>query len=79
MRNLISVSQVIAAAALERKDSRGAHFREDFPLPGDLENSSYTVARAEHASLVLTREPVHFDRVRPGQTIIVGEATATPA
>jgi fumarate reductase flavoprotein subunit len=79
LRNLISVSQVIAAAALAREDSRGAHFREDFPLPGELENSSYTVARVEHGRLTLLREPVHFDRVRPGQTILEDEANATLA
>jgi fumarate reductase flavoprotein subunit len=79
LRNLIAVSQVIAAAALAREDSRGAHFREDFPQPGNLESSSYTVARAEHGKLSLTREPVRFDRVRPGHTILQDEAATTPA
>ncbi len=29
--NLLTVAEAIARAALERKESRGAHFREDFP------------------------------------------------
>ncbi|HIG30783.1 MAG TPA: fumarate reductase/succinate dehydrogenase flavoprotein subunit [Verrucomicrobiales bacterium] len=29
--NLLTVSEIIARSALERKESRGAHFREDFP------------------------------------------------
>jgi len=29
--NLLDVSMVIARAALDRKESRGAHFREDYP------------------------------------------------
>jgi len=29
--NLLTVSEAIARAAVERKESRGAHFREDFP------------------------------------------------
>jgi fumarate reductase flavoprotein subunit len=79
LRNLIAVSQVIAVAALAREDSRGAHFREDFPQAGDLESSSYTVASAAAGKLSLTREPVHFDRVRPGHTILEDEDAATPA
>lgn len=79
LRNLIAVSQVIAAAALEREDSRGAHFREDFPEPGALESSSYTVARSAHGHLALAREAVRFDRVRPGHSILEEQAAAAPA
>ncbi len=31
LHNLLTVSEAVAAAALERKESRGAHFREDYP------------------------------------------------
>jgi succinate dehydrogenase / fumarate reductase, flavoprotein subunit len=31
LENLLTVSEAIARAALERKESRGAHFRDDFP------------------------------------------------
>jgi fumarate reductase flavoprotein subunit len=74
LRNLIAVSRVIAAAALLREDSRGAHFREDFPQAGDLNSSSFTVARMGEDGLVLSREPVQFERVRPGETILVEDA-----
>lgn len=70
LRNLISVSQVIVEAALAREDSRGAHFREDFPQAGDLATSSYTVARLDQGRVTLTREPVRFTRVAPGQSLI---------
>jgi succinate dehydrogenase / fumarate reductase flavoprotein subunit len=29
--NLLTVSEAVARAGIERKESRGAHFREDFP------------------------------------------------
>jgi succinate dehydrogenase / fumarate reductase flavoprotein subunit len=31
LKNLLTVSQAIALAALERRESRGAHFRDDYP------------------------------------------------
>lgn len=79
LRSLISVSKVIAAAALVREDSRGAHYREDFAEAGDLDRSSFTVAMQKGASLELTREPVQFSRVRPGETILEPEAETTLA
>lgn len=70
LKNLITVSRVIATAALAREDSRGAHYREDFPDTGDLPTSTYTVVRQNEGALELSRRPVHFKRVQPGQTIL---------
>lgn len=70
LSSLIGVSQAIVEAALSREDSRGAHFREDFPATGDLPGSSFTVVRQRDGKLQLTRSPVQFTRVAPGQTIL---------
>jgi fumarate reductase flavoprotein subunit len=70
LRSLITVSQVITEAALAREDSRGAHFREDFPQTGELASSAYTVVRRQDNATHITREPVHFTRVAPGETLL---------
>lgn len=68
--SLIQVSRVIIQAALSREDSRGAHFRDDFPDVRDVENSWFSVTRIKNGDVELTREPVHFTRVKPGETIL---------
>ena len=67
LKSLVAVSRAIAAAALARRDSRGAHFRSDFPDTGSLERSAYTSIRAD---LAVSMKPVAFTRVRPGHSLL---------
>ena len=70
LRSLLEVSKVIATAALKRENSRGAHFREDFPGEGDLATSAYTVARQRDNALDISEERVKFTIVKPGQSLL---------
>jgi fumarate reductase flavoprotein subunit len=70
LENLIEVSRAICAAALARDDSRGAHFREDFPQTSALDHSTYTVVRSTESGLHVEMQPVHFTRVRPGESLL---------
>ena len=75
LRSLVAVSRAIAAAALARDDSRGAHFREDFPEPGPLEDSAFTVVRqGESGGLSVEKRPVAFTIVRPGESLLPAAA-----
>jgi fumarate reductase flavoprotein subunit len=76
LRSLIETSRVIALAALARENSRGAHFREDFPEPGDLETSTFTVAHQAGAKINMTHEPVRFTIVKPGETLLKDQVAA---
>jgi len=76
LRNLADVSEVIAGAALARENSRGAHFREDFPDTGDLDTSWFTVVRLVDDELRQERVPVEFTHVRPGGRLDYGIAAS---
>ncbi len=68
--NLIAVSGAVACAALARENSRGAHFRSDFPSAGDLTASTYTVVHPQGDTLRVEMEPVRFTRVKPGESLL---------
>ena len=76
LRSLTEVSKVIAQAALARQDSRGAHFREDFPESSPLEASAYSSALLRGGRLAIEMKPVAFSRVRPGETLLKGAPAA---
>jgi fumarate reductase flavoprotein subunit len=71
LQNLIQVSKAITEAAISRENSRGSHYREDFPEPGSLEDSYFTAIHLDGQNLVIENKPVHFTRVKPGETILV--------
>jgi fumarate reductase flavoprotein subunit len=70
LHSLCEISRVIALAALRRENSRGAHFRSDFPEPGDLATSTFTVARQKAGRIEIGDAPVVFTHVKPGETLI---------
>ena len=70
LRSLCDISEVIAKAGIARENSRGAHFREDFPDPGAMEESEFTVSQLKDGGVDVSLEPVQFTIVRPGETIL---------
>ena len=75
LKNLILVSRAITAAARARTDSRGAHYRADFPEIADLDTSAFTRVRFGDGGMAVDSEKVDFTRVRPGASLL-GENAA---
>ncbi|MEO8296155.1 MAG: fumarate reductase/succinate dehydrogenase flavoprotein subunit [Gemmatimonadota bacterium] len=57
--NLLTVSRAITLSALERKESRGGHFRDDFP-DKDPEAAKFNVliTRGKNGAMEITRKPL---------------------
>jgi succinate dehydrogenase / fumarate reductase, flavoprotein subunit len=59
LKNLLTVSEAIARAALERKESRGAQFREDYPEKDERFGKVNTIIRkTDDGSMEVRLEPL---------------------
>ena len=72
--NLVDVARLIAAAAVLREESRGSHFREDFPETTDRYLVNFYQRRETDGSITTEPRPVDFTRRTPdallGETLI---------
>ena len=58
LHSLLTVAEAIALSAVTRKESRGAHFREDYPEKDEAEGNLNTVIRRQaDGTMGVTREP----------------------
>ena len=59
MKHLLTVSEAITRSALERKESRGGHFRDDFPTK-DAAGGKMNIVLRKHAdrSMRVRSEPI---------------------
>lgn len=73
LKNLLLVSRTIATAGLLREDSRGAHYRTDFPSTSDLNESCYTRVYWQEEKLKYALNPVSFNRIKPGESLLATE------
>jgi succinate dehydrogenase / fumarate reductase flavoprotein subunit len=59
LNNLLTVSEAVSRAALERKESRGAHFRDDYPAKDEqFGQFNILVRKRADGAMQLTREPI---------------------
>ena len=57
--NLLTISEIIARAGIERKESRGGHFRDDYPDKSeDWAKTNLKISKAADGSVKVERVPV---------------------
>jgi succinate dehydrogenase/fumarate reductase flavoprotein subunit len=64
LRSQVTVARLIARSAIERGESRGSHYRKDFPEM-DLSGLCNVTVRAKEDGLEVWTEPVRFTRAKP--------------
>jgi succinate dehydrogenase / fumarate reductase flavoprotein subunit len=59
LHNLLTVSEIVTRSALERKESRGAHFRDDYPAKDDKAGQfNIVVRKGTDGRMQLTRAAI---------------------
>lgn len=65
LENLLEVSEAVVHSALAREESRGAHYREDFPKRDDGQWLKHTLAYKDGERIRLAYKPVVITRFQP--------------
>jgi succinate dehydrogenase / fumarate reductase flavoprotein subunit/fumarate reductase flavoprotein subunit len=65
IRNMLTASELIARSALQREDSRGAHYREDFPNTNNADWLKNIYLSCNGDGPKLWTEAVKLDRLKP--------------
>jgi succinate dehydrogenase / fumarate reductase flavoprotein subunit len=72
LQHLLTVSEAITIAAIERKESRGAHFREDYPQKDEQSGKfNLIIRRNGKGDMELRKEPLK--NIRPDLKQIIDE------
>jgi succinate dehydrogenase / fumarate reductase flavoprotein subunit len=58
LRSLLTVAECVAVAAIERRESRGGHTRDDYPKPDPELGKVKMVVRASDGEVTVSKEPL---------------------
>lgn len=67
--NLLDVAEIVTVSALNRKESRGGHSREDFPKRDDTNWLKHTLIRKKNGKLEIDYKPVTITKYQPKERV----------
>jgi succinate dehydrogenase / fumarate reductase flavoprotein subunit len=67
--NMLELAEVIAVSALNRKESRGGHSREDYPNRDDKEWLKHTLVSKQASEITIGYKPVSITKYQPKERV----------
>lgn len=67
LRNMLEIARAVAYAALHRRESRGGHYREDYPERDDENFLKHTLIKQEGDKLIIDYIPVRILKYQPAE------------
>jgi succinate dehydrogenase / fumarate reductase flavoprotein subunit len=67
LENMLLLARVVTLGALQRNESRGAHYKPDFPERDDANWLKTTRAKFSDGEILLSYEPVDISQIPPRQ------------
>jgi succinate dehydrogenase/fumarate reductase flavoprotein subunit len=61
---MLDTATMVAKSALLREESRGAHYREDYPDRNDEKWLKHTVAKQEEGKMIMRSSPVDLTKIK---------------
>ena len=65
--NLLTIAKAVAIGAISRKESRGAHLRDDYPQRDDQNFLQHTIVVLENSEYKLSYRPVVVTKYQPAE------------
>ena len=65
LRHMLDCAEMMAKCALLREESRGTHYREDFPYTDNENPVKHTVVQLRNGEMRLTTEAVNLSKFKP--------------
>jgi succinate dehydrogenase / fumarate reductase, flavoprotein subunit len=67
--NMLELAEVIAVSALNRKESRGGHSREDYPNRNDVDWLKHTLVSKQADEIKIAYKPVTITKYQPKERV----------
>lgn len=67
VKHMLGCAELVARCALLREESRGTHFREDFPYMDNEKPIQHTVVQLHDGQMKVSSEPVNMTKIKPAK------------